>query len=245
MGYVNIFDTGPAKVTENVTDVDKFSLKLGPAEIEHLPLVSGFIYENRTEADWVVADGKVVCTTNKGHVPGQTEIRKLAAETANENAVSSTWAEFGVELGRSAFFLSHYLPKDGKFFLFDSFEGLPEDWALSYKNVRPGELWACEPPTFEDPRMVVVEGWFDDTLPHAAMTGPLGLVHIDSDLYSSAKTVLERIDSQIVPGTIILFDELWGYPNWAEGEYKALMEWGREFTYLARDTRFRVLIEIK
>ncbi len=226
-------------------DVDTFNLDIGPAEIEHLLVVSGVLYDNCTEADWVLANGKVVSTTNKGHVPGQTRIRELATITANGNDVSSTWAELGVELGRSAFFLSTYLPKDGKFFLFDSFEGLPEDWVVSDKRTRPKEIWACATPTFEDPRLIVVEGWFEDTLPHAAMTGPLGLLHIDSDLYSSAKTILERLNDQIVPGTVILFDELWGYPNWAEGEYKALMEWGREFTYIARDTKFRVLIEMK
>jgi len=215
MSIVDIFDTPMG------TEEDIFSPELGPEEIANLPTVSGKEYHN-----------------------GQRKIREVAALRANDNAVSSTWAEFGVERGHSAFFLSHYLPDDGKFFLFDSFEGLPEDWALSDDNIRPGNLWACQPPEFDDPRLIVVPGWFEDTLPHKAMTGPLGLVHIDCDLYSSTKTVLEWIDDQIVPGTVILFDELWGYPNWREGEWRNLMEWHRKFTYLARDTFSRVLIEV-
>jgi len=234
MGLVNIFDKTGIRPTV-VNDGDKFSLELGPAKIKYIPKVSGILYDDRTEATLVTGDGRVIHNVDKGHYPGQTKLREVAALRANSNDVSNTWAEFGVEAGRSAFFLSHYLPKDGRFFLFDSFQGLPEDW---------GDAWACDPPVFEDPRLVVVPGWFDDTLPHESMTGPLGLIHIDCDLYSSTKTVLERLDTQIVPRTVILFDEFWGYPNWRDGEYKALIEWDREFTYLARDTKYRVLIEV-
>ena len=246
---VDIFDKDRLKPTERdddgkVVDTDAFSLELGPAAIKSIPRVSGMLYDDRTEAIMVTPEGKVIYNVNEGHYPGQVKIREVAALRANSNDVSNTWAEFGVELGRSAFFLSHYLPEAGEFFLFDSFEGLPEDWALADDNVRPGAAWACDVPSFEDPRLVVVPGWFDDTLPHEPMFGPLGLIHIDCDLYSSTKTVLERLDEQIVPRTVILFDELWGYPNWRDGEYKALMEWHREFTYLARDTKYRVLIEV-
>jgi len=246
MAIVDIFDQGIQEPDPEpgVPGTDAFSLDLAPAEIEHLPTVSGALYDDRTESLLITTEGKVISTSNKGHFPGQTKLREVAAERANSNDVSSLWAEFGVEHGRSAFFLSHYLPAHGEFFLFDSFQGLPEDWAMAHNNIRPGEAWACDPPTFDDPRITVVPGWFDDTLPHAPMAGPLALLHIDCDLYSSTKTVLERLDDQIVPRTVILFDEFWGYPNWREGEHKALMEWDREFTYLARDTKYRVLIEV-
>jgi len=241
-GIVNIFDQGIDSDPTSTTD--HFTLDLGPAEIQIIPKVSGVLYDDRTEATMVTPDGRVIYDVNKGHYPGQTKLREVAALRANSNDVSTMWAEFGVELGRSAFFLSHYLPAQGEFFLFDSFEGLPEDWALSPTNTRPGEAWACDIQKFEDPRMIVVPGWFEDSLPHEAMAGPLALLHIDCDLYSSTKTVLEQLDEQIVPRTVILFDEFWGYPNWRDGEYKALMEWDREFTYLARDTKYRVLIEV-
>ena len=211
----------------------------GPAEIKDLPVVSGKIIGERG-----FQSGEVdVFRVDKGYYPGQIKIREEAAMLANENNVSATWAELGVETGRSAYFLSQYLPANGRFFLFDSFQGLPENWALSQQSISPKGKFACEVPVFKDERLVVVPGWFEDTLPHAEMSGPLGLIHIDSDLYSSCKTALERLDEQIVPGTVILFDEFWGYPNWREGEYKALTEWHREFRYVVRDTKFRVVIE--
>jgi hypothetical protein len=59
----------------------------------------------------------------------------------------------------------------------------------------------------------------------------VGLVHIDSDLYSSARDVLTLLNDRIVPGTVLAFDELTElnprlpYPNWREHEWRALNEW--------------------
>jgi predicted O-methyltransferase YrrM len=222
--------------------LDAFNLNVAPAEIECIETVDAFKYEEFTgEAlPGVTLDGFAVSSA-----AGQLRIRYMAAMLANENTVSSTWAEFGVAQGRSAYFLSKYLPENGKFYLFDSFQGLPEAWEYSSQRVVPKGTFACDVPDnwLTDPRLEFVKGWFEDTLPMPEDTGPLGFIHIDSDIYSAAQTIFERCDNQIVPGTIILFDELWGYPNWAEHEYKALKEWGRKFRYIARDTESRVIIE--
>jgi len=49
-------------------------------------------------------------------------------------------------------------------------------------------------------------------------------VHVDSDLYSSAVTVLEGLASRVVAGTIILFDEYINYPGWEQDEFRAFQE---------------------
>ncbi len=228
--YGNIWEhTSPADMVDETDDrdlltdphFDNFGRSLGPEELIDLECLSGLLYQH-----------------------GGTKIRKFAVERTLESNGSHIWAEFGCERGHSADFFMNYLPKDGLMFLFDSFEGLPEDWALSYKNIRPKEAWACSIPVFKDERAIIVEGWFEDTLPMASNVGPLGFIHIDSDLYVSCKTIFDKCDSQIMTGTIILFDELWGYPNWADGEYKALMEWHRAWKYLARDTKGRTVIEV-
>ena len=59
-------------------------------------------------------------------------------------------------------------------------------------------------------------------------------MNIDCDLYSSTKTVLEHLYQQIVKNTIIRFDDLLPsplspYPNWMNGEWKALSEWVEKF----------------
>ena len=59
--------------------------------------------------------------------------------------------------------------------------------------------------------------------------GVLSFVNIDCDLYSSTVTVLENIE--VEPGTIIVFDEYHGYPNYKEHERKAYYEWSERTGY--------------
>jgi hypothetical protein len=54
---------------------------------------------------------------------------------------------------------------------------------------------------------------------------PVAFVHLDADLYSSTKTVLEAISPYLQPGTLLLFDEYFGQIGWREGEHKAFEEW--------------------
>lgn len=89
---------------------------------------------------------------------------------------------------------------------FDSFEGLPEDWDAR----RPkGEFdVGGKLPSFDDPRVVLHKGWFEETLPGFALPERERLVlNMDADLYSSTKFVLGVLREAIVPGTIIIFDE--------------------------------------
>jgi hypothetical protein len=215
---------------------DQFTEELGPPEIADIRTVSAAMYfEN-----------------------GGTELRELAIQRVKEQELRTrcgkllSWAEFGTERGLSAYFFSHFLHEDRQFYLFDSWQGLPEPWVMRRKTNPHGKelqgglpkgAFATAKPNFHDERVVMVEGWFEDTLPKPDM-GDLAFVHIDCDLYSSTKTVLERCNEQIVPGTVILFDELWGYECWREGEHRALMEWDREWKYLARDKDYRALIEV-
>ena len=140
------------------------------------------------------------------------------------------------------------MPEDKQLFLFDSWEGLPEQWIMrrvgdKIGGLPKGAFGDVNMPVFHDERVVMVPGWFEDTLPKEDM-GTLAFVHVDCDLYSSTKTVLAKCNEQIVPGTVILFDEFWGYQCWREGEYKALMEWDREWRYIGRDNHNRVAIEV-
>jgi hypothetical protein len=161
-------------------------------------------------------------------------IWEFSADRALANAVSSTWAEFGVLNGISARYYLSRLPKGGRMYMFDSFQGIPEPW----ENYPAGHFKA-DPPDFNDDRAILKEGWFKDTLP---LDDVLGLVNIDSDLYSSAKEVLAGIN--VVAGSVIVFDEFFFTPGWKTGEYKALMEWDREWRFLARDGRYAVAIEV-
>ena len=83
--------------------------------------------------------------------------------------------------------------------------------------------------------VTLVKGWFEDTIaPWKHTIDHIDLLHIDCDLYSSTKTIFDVLNGNIVPGTIIVFDEFYPfgelqwYRAWREGEHKALVEWLRD-----------------
>lgn len=113
---------------------------------------------------------------------------------------------------------------------FDSFEGLPENWDFSPHVIFAKGSFKYPPPARAS-NVDYVAGWFKDTIPEwkKTYTADIAFLHIDSDLYSSCKTILTELNDQLVPGTIILFDEIIFYPNWEEGEWKAKEEWVEEY----------------
>jgi Macrocin-O-methyltransferase (TylF) len=65
-------------------------------------------------------------------------------------------------------------------------------------------------------------------------------MHLDADLYSSTKTVLDAFRERIRPGTVIVFDEYYNYPNWREHEFRAFQEFiaetGLRYKYIGFST---------
>jgi hypothetical protein len=121
---------------------------------------------------------------------------------------------------------------------FDSFQGLPEDWTwhIDGPNDHPKGYLATSARNVHWPANARIwPGWFADTVPQwlAEVPGNIGLIHIDSDLYSSARTILFGLNERIVPGTVLVFDELYlgwddvkaKYANWQAHEWRALQEW--------------------
>ena len=146
--------------------------------------------------------------------------------------------EFGVATGRTLNHFARILPFK-TIYGFDGFEGLPEDWT---SRMRKGFFARTNLPTVRNNCKLVV-GWFIETLPGFVQehTSPIALLHIDCDLYSSAVTVLNALKNQIVPGTVIIFDEYMNYPGWQLDEFKAWQEhvqaFGVRYEYIGRVSR--------
>ncbi len=147
------------------------------------------------------------------------DLLEFAVERAADEGLM---LEFGVQDGRS---LRHIAGlTDRTVHGFDSFEGLPEDWAGTFerrgKFTRRGRL----PKVPGNAQLHV--GWFDETLPHFTETHPGGiaLLHVDCDIYSSTRTVFSQLGGRLAPGSVIVFDEYFNYPNWREHEFKAFRE---------------------
>ena len=156
--------------------------------------------------------------------------------------ISGHVMEFGVYQGKTMQHISQYF-HDQTCWGFDSFVGLPEPWHIregSQAKTHPAGKFDMqqEPhqPQFSH-NVSLVAGWFNQSLPAwlSQHAGAVRFLHIDCDLYSSTKTVLSLLDHRIVPGTVIVFDEMysWSDPNeynlWQQGEYRAVSEWLQEF----------------
>ena len=175
--------------------------------------------------------------------------QKFLARSAR-HASRGPWAEFGVHDGKGALILKYEQHQEDPFYLFDSWQGLPEPWTEAGTTIiEKGTFGNADPPRI--PGTTIVQGWFEDTLPGFQFPGPLRLVHIDSDLESSARTVLQNIP--IEAGTVILFDEFFhatrdaGY--FGLGECRAWEETvetrGIKWDYLCRCIRWRTAVIVR
>lgn len=117
------------------------------------------------------------------------------------------YLEFGVFRGDSMRYWSQRLRNPrAKLHGFDSFEGLPEGWNIDSPRGHFSTNGMI--PIIEDPRVRFFKGWFNETLPgYQVPTHDRLVLDMDADLYSSTGYVLKTLESLIVPGTYIYFDE--------------------------------------
>lgn len=163
--------------------------------------------------------------------------------------------EFGVFRGASILALAAHAPSR-RITGFDSFEGLPEPWSRSESSTYPAGHFRVSDLPPAPPNVAYVKGFFSHTLGPwlAANQDPAGFVHIDCDLGSSTAQVLEALTPRFRADAVIVFDELcdWRdggvYPNWPDGEWRALKDWlaatGWRFRILCRDDAYSAAIQL-
>ena len=136
---------------------------------------------------------------------------------------NTLWLEFGVASGKTINYISKFT--NGTVFGFDSFEGLPEKWRDGYDKGafnRNGNF-----PVVNN-NVKLIKGWFDNTLPNFILNQnkKVSFLHIDCDLYSSTKFILNTLKGHLDTECTIVFDELVNYPGFdgEKGELKAFYE---------------------
>lgn len=134
--------------------------------------------------------------------------------------------EFGVRRGHSLAVIAAAAGQEVHGF--DSFEGLPESWGSAPRGV----LSTGGERPVAGPDVHLHAGWFEDTLPAFLATRPgepVRFANIDSDIYSSARTVLQALGRRIGPGTVLVFDEFIGNRTWRQDEFRAFHEFAAGF----------------
>ena len=172
---------------------------------------------------------------------GMDRQRDLLVYALSQSKVEGHYTEFGVFTGGTIRFTAKQLKRQKRTAKtqvhgFDSFEGLPEAWSGFNLGDRAFDVGGKLPDVPSNVKLH--KGWFENSIPpwltkHA---GPIAYMHIDCDLYSSTKTIFELLAPRMVPGTIVLFDEYFNYPNWEKHEFKAFQEFVKthnvRYTYL-------------
>jgi hypothetical protein len=166
--------------------------------------------------------------------PARTRFEVLdAALDIASTAAQPLYLEFGVWQGESMRYVSGRLTAaTARFVGFDSFEGLPDDWTASFG--RGAFSTAGVAPDTSDPRVSYIKGWFDDTLPTFAIPPHDRLiVNVDSDIYSSAATVLGAVGSALAPGDLLYFDEFNAHAHEGRAFHEFRIASGQNYRVLA------------
>lgn len=123
------------------------------------------------------------------------------------------YLEFGVASGASFdWWMTKNLNVNSRFYGFDTFTGLPEDFGPYKKGAFNN---GTSLPAIKDDRGVFYQGLFQQTLPGFLQTfnnEKKTVVMLDADLYTATLFTLSSLATHLKPGDIILFDEF-GVPT--------------------------------
>ena len=126
---------------------------------------------------------------------------------------SIDYLEFGVASGIAfKWWVEKNKNPGSRFFGFDVFTGLPEDFGVMKKQHYDTD---GQTPKIQDNRVTFIKGLFQDSLPvflHDYKPQRKKVVHMDADLYSSTLFVLTKLLPFLEKDNIIIFDEF-GVPT--------------------------------
>ncbi len=132
--------------------------------------------------------------------------------------------ECGVWRGGMIAGLARLLGRDRRYYLFDSFEGLPParaidgEKAIQWQNNPQGRDYNdnCAAPIDYARKAMelsgassyqLVQGWFDKTLPTFDPGEPIAVLRLDGDWYESTLTCLNLLFDRMAPGGLVLIDD--------------------------------------
>jgi hypothetical protein len=164
------------------------------------------------------------------------DIRKYSISRAfnNSSTKENLFLEFGVYKGDSINLFGNFLSDHSReIYGFDSFEGLEEEWNMNdYNPIGRFSLNKKNPKVLKN--VTLIKGKVQNTLENFLKDKKdkkIIFAHMDMDTYIPTKYALNKIKPFLQKGSVILFDEFYGFPNWQNHEYKAFSEEFKENEY--------------
>lgn len=154
--------------------------------------------------------------------------------------------ECGVWRGGMIAGIAEVIGRGRKYYLFDSFEGMPEAKEIDGAAARNWQADTESPEYFDNCRAEIgfateamkmtgvdfecVKGWFENTIPSFDAIGAISPLRLDADWYESTKVCLDHLYPKVVDGGLILIDD---YHTWS-GCSRAVHDYLSETRSLAR-----------
>jgi predicted O-methyltransferase YrrM len=182
--------------------------------------------------------------------PARIAVLEMAVRYVAGQNYPGAFVECGIARGGSAMVMAYTLldlgVRDRDFYLYDTFEGMPEPDAVDrgrfgesaawswrkHQNRRGGwirhgvdEVQANLASTgYPESRVTFIKGKVEETLPEKAPDGAIALLRLDTDWHASTKAELDWLYPKLVRGGIILIDD---YFRW-QGSRKAVDDYVAE-----------------
>lgn len=201
---------------------------------------------------------KWISKQEKNHIPNdfysfkrdyskRYEVYQHVMDTFHLKNEAIHYVEFGVCQGESfRWWAENNLHDDSRFYGFDTFEGLPEDWGVFKKGDMSANI-----PVINDDRITFFKGLFQDTLPSFLSDQKLkgtrrNVIHMDADLFTSTLYALTSMAPYLKSGDIIMFDEF-NVPNHEFYAFKMFSDAYRIETQLicAVNNYYQIALEVK
>ncbi len=135
--------------------------------------------------------------------------------------------ECGVWRGGMAAGIAELIGDDRKYYLFDSFEGLPpakeidglaaKEWQKNpdgefYNDNCKAEMdYAIKAMDLSGAKYQCIKGWFSETMKETSFIGPVALLRLDGDWYESTMDCLKALFPKVVENGIIIIDDYYAW----------------------------------
>jgi len=153
------------------------------------------------------------------------------------------------------------LGPDRAYYLFDSFEGLPDAQPLdgekalawqrdgpasgNYDNCRADQAEAEAAMQRSGARDVhIVKGWFADTL-SSYDGGAIALLRLDADWFESTRQCLEHLFERVTPGGLVILDDYYTWAGCARAVHTFLAEHRRPETIRVYRSEVPYLVRVE
>jgi Methyltransferase domain len=180
----------------------------------------------------IIQSHRVQTTELAGGQKARDRFHVLSIAAERTRSVPGRAMEFGVFEGITLRHIAGAIGPNRRLTGFDTFQGLPDDWG----QLLPKGTFATKAPSLEGlPNVSLVVGRIEETLPAfvANLSEPVSLLHIDVPYHGINVCILERVLPYMPEGSVVVFDEYYGYPSFEDHEFRAWSEIRARFELVA------------